>query len=111
MKKTPKDEIPLAPEIIEFFLGHRGSAEDIYLSKLDEPKREMIRDILDAALGSLSDREMVVIGFSFFWCLSNYEIAKIMGLSREGVGKIKKRAIQKLRRNFLLALGLAHEKG
>jgi len=72
MKKTPKDEIPLTPEVIEFFKGAILSTEDTYLHKLDEPKREAIRDILDVALNSLSNRETVVIGFSFFWNLSNY---------------------------------------
>lgn len=69
MKK--ESEIPLTPDIIEFFRGHEKSAEDIYLFSLDEPERERIRDCLDRALSELSDRELVVVGFSFFWMLSN----------------------------------------
>lgn len=44
MKKTPKDEIPLTPEVIEFFKGAILSTEELYLWRLDEPKRELIRD-------------------------------------------------------------------
>lgn len=99
-----KEEIPLTPEIIEFFEGYEKSAEEVYFSSLEEPERERIRDALDEALSHLSDREMVVLGFSLFWMLSDYKIAKILGLSREGVGKIRKRAIEKLKVNFFAAI-------
>lgn len=95
-----KDEIPLTPETIEFFEGYEKSAEEVYFFSQDEPQREKIRDCLDEALSHLSDREMAVLGFSLFWQLSNYKTGKILGLSREGVGKIRKRAIEKLRINF-----------
>lgn len=98
------DEIPLTSEIIEFFVGHERSAEDAYFSSLEEPERERVRDALDEAQSHLSDREMVVVGFSISWKLTDYRVAQILGLSREGVRKIKNRAVEKLRMDFFAAI-------